>query len=90
MSHNTTNIDLKKTRGAFEPDGETTKKVLRYFAPGPKRKARLQHMSACLFKLGLRSANGGAPNPLAYAVGSNNRGARLHMIVCAQEYSDPM
>jgi hypothetical protein len=90
MSHSTTNIDLKKEQGVFESKGETTTKVLRYFASRSKRETRLKQMSACLFKLGLRSAKGGAPNPLAYAIGSNNRAARLHMIVCAQEYGDPM
>jgi hypothetical protein len=90
MFHSTTNINIQKKHGAFDPNGETTTKIIRYFAPGPKRETRLKHMSACLFKLGLRSSTGGAPNPLAYAVGSNNRSARLHMIECAREYGDPV
>jgi hypothetical protein len=90
MSHSTTNIDVAHKHGSYHPKEHTTNKVKNYFAPGPKRNARLKLMSACLFKFGLRSASGGPPNPLAYTVGSNNQGARSHMIECAEQNGDPM
>jgi hypothetical protein len=89
MSREITNIDAGNKRGAYEPNGSTTSRVTKYFAPGSRRQQRLDQMSVCLFKLGLRSSTGRLPNPLAYAIGSNNRGARLHMIESAKT-EDPM
>ncbi|UWU78385.1 hypothetical protein QA649_39710 [Bradyrhizobium sp. CB1717] len=76
--------------GAFQPSEDTTKRVLAYFAPGPKRADRLARMSECLFAVGFRSPSGGAPSALSFSIGANNRGARLNMMKCASENKDPM
>jgi hypothetical protein len=76
--------------GAFQPNEDTTKRVLAYLAPGPNRVRRLAAMSTCLFKIGFRGASGGPPNALAFSIGINNRGPRLNMIKCAQDNGDPM
>jgi hypothetical protein len=76
--------------GLFEPNEDTTRRILAYFAPGKKRLDRLDKMSKCLFDLGKRNSVGGRPNPLSFSIGASNRGARLNMIKCAQDDGDPV
>jgi hypothetical protein len=76
--------------GAFEPKEDTTRLVLAYLAPGPKRAERLTKMSDCLFAVGFRTAVGGRPNALSFSIGAQNRGPRSNMIKCAKDNKDPM
>ncbi|MEA2823198.1 MAG: hypothetical protein QOJ86_5202 [Bradyrhizobium sp.] len=78
--------------GAFRPNEDTVKRVLRYFNVAASiRATRLANMRTCLFNAGFKSGSGGPPDPLLF-LGSNATQlfARQAMINCAAVNGDPM